>query len=122
MPIFYECDRCTACCRWPGEVRLTSKAISRIADYLGLSEFEFIQEYTRLTEDRGALALTEKSNGECIFLKGRDCIVQAVKPRQCREFPNLWNFPDFQKVCRAIPHQVGEEEYERLVREAVGEA
>ncbi|NJM55265.1 MAG: hypothetical protein HC841_04560 [Verrucomicrobiae bacterium] len=23
MPIFHECQRCTACCRWPGQVRLT---------------------------------------------------------------------------------------------------
>ena len=120
MPIFYECDRCTACCRWPGEVRLRDGEISRLASYLRVSEFDFIQQYTRLTGDRQGLALIDKPNGECIFLNDRDCVVQSVKPRQCREFPNLWNFPGFEKVCRAIPHDVTEDEYSRLVCETVG--
>ena len=117
MPIFYECDRCTACCRWPGEVRLRDGEISQLASHLGTSEFEFIQRYTRLTEDRRGLALMDKDNGECIFLEGTDCIVQPVKPRQCQEFPNVWNFPGFEKVCRAVPRHVTESEYERLVHD-----
>ncbi|MEJ0090969.1 MAG: hypothetical protein WDM80_14655 [Limisphaerales bacterium] len=31
MPIFYECQRCTACCRWPGQVRLADVEITRLA-------------------------------------------------------------------------------------------
>ena len=31
MPIFWECDRCTAYCRWPGQVRLTDADVTRIA-------------------------------------------------------------------------------------------
>ncbi|MGN6641675.1 MAG: YkgJ family cysteine cluster protein, partial [Verrucomicrobiota bacterium] len=58
--------------------------------------------------------------GECIFLEGDDCSVQSVKPQQCRDFPNLWNFPGFEKVCHAIPRQVGQEEFERLVAKASG--
>ena len=53
MPIFLECQRCTACCRWPGQVRLTDAEISRLAAFKGLSEHEFIQQFTRLTSDRG---------------------------------------------------------------------
>jgi len=30
MPIFYECQRCTACCRWPGQVRLTDEEITEL--------------------------------------------------------------------------------------------
>jgi uncharacterized protein len=116
MPIFYECDRCTACCRWPGEVRLTEPEIPALAAHLALGESEFIQKYTRLTADRRGLALAENDSGECIFLDGTDCRVQAVKPQQCRDFPNLWNFPGFEKVCRAIPRVVSEREYERLMR------
>jgi Fe-S-cluster containining protein len=56
--------------------------------------------------------------GACVFLEGDACAVQPVKPQQCRDFPNLWNFPGFEKVCRAIPRQVGEEEYARLVKAA----
>ena len=120
MPIFYECQRCTACCRWPGEVRLKEGEIARMAAHRGMSEHDFIQSFTRLTADRRGLSLTEKANGECVFLEGNDCGVQPVKPQQCRDFPNLWNFPGFEKTCRAIPRLVGAERYEELIREATG--
>ena len=101
MPVLCECQRCTACCRWPGQVRLTDEEIGQLAAHLGLSGDEFIQQHLRLTRDRRGLALMEKGNGECIFLRDRDCTVQPVKPRQCRDFPNRWNFPGFEKECLA---------------------
>ena len=103
MPIHYECVRCTECCRWPGQVRLTDAEISRLAKFLGLSEFDFIQRYTRLRADRRGLALQEKPGGECVFLEGRDCAVQPVKPGQCAGFPNTWNFPGWRDWCEAVP-------------------
>jgi uncharacterized protein len=114
MPIFWECQRCTACCRWPGQVRLASEEVSRLAAFKRLSEFEFIQRYTRLRPDRQGLALEEKPNGECIFLEGQNCAVQPAKPQQCRDFPNGWNFPGFEGICRAVPRQMTEEEYRRV--------
>lgn len=63
MPIFFACQRCTACCRWPGQVRQRDEEITRLARLQGLSEFEFIQKFTRLTSDRRGLALEEKPNG-----------------------------------------------------------
>ena len=115
MPIFYECQRCTACCRWPGQVRLSEAEITRLAAFKGISENEFIQQFTRLRWDRGGLALKEQPDGACIFLEGENCAVQPVKPQQCREFPNLWNFPGFEKICHAIPREVGEAEYQRRI-------
>jgi Fe-S-cluster containining protein len=120
MPIFYDCQRCTACCRWPGEVRVTATEIRRMAAHLGLSEEEFIQRHTRLRENRRGLALMERPNFECVLLDGDDCAVQTVKPQQCRDFPNLWRFPGFQESCRAVPREVHEVEYARLVRRATG--
>ncbi|MEO5802499.1 MAG: YkgJ family cysteine cluster protein [Verrucomicrobiota bacterium] len=115
MPIFYECQRCTACCRWPGQVVLTDAEITKLAAFKNLIEFDFIQQFMRLTEDRRGLALKDKPNGECIFLDGNDCAVQSVKPQQCRDFPNLWNFPGFEKFCKALPKIVSEQEYKKLV-------
>ena len=69
-------------------MRLREEEIGPLAAFQGLSEFEFIQRYTRLNRHRDGLALQDKPNGECIFLEGRDCLVEAVKPRQCRQFPN----------------------------------
>lgn len=120
VPIFYECQRCTACCRWPGQVRLTDAEIARIAGCLELSEHEFIQRHTRLTQDRRGLALQEQSNGACIFLAGNDCAIQSVKPQQCRDFPNLWRHPEAETQCRAIPHLVGDEEYVKQVAQVTG--
>ena len=95
MPIFLECQRCTVCCRWPGQVCLTNEEITRLAAFKGITKNEFIQQFTRLRWDRGGLALQEKPDGGCIFLEGNDCAVQSVKPQQCRDFPNLWNFSGF---------------------------
>ena len=120
MPVFLECQRCTACCRWPGQVRLTEVEITRLAEFRGLNEFDFIQQFTRLTQNRRGLALSEKPNGECIFLEGGDCTVQPVKPQQCRDFPNLWNFPGAEKSCRALPREIPDAEYIRLLAAATG--
>ncbi len=120
MPVFYECQRCTACCRWPGQVRITDAEISRMAAHLGLDEHTFIQRYTKLRGDRQALVLMDKPNGECIFLNGSNCEVQPVKPQQCRDFPNLWNYPGAEKLCRAKPLDVSVEEFRRRVSAATG--
>jgi Fe-S-cluster containining protein len=101
--IHYRCQRCTNCCRWPGFVPVGDAEITAIAQHLGLSESDFIQRYTRLRRQRDGLALTDKPNGECIFLEGRDCAIQPVKPVQCAGFPNTWNFPGWREVCEAVP-------------------
>lgn len=114
MPIFYECQHCTACCRWPGQVRLSEAEITRIATFLGMGESDFIQAHTRLAADRRGLALKDRADGECRFLAGNDCAIQTVKPRQCRDFPNRWNFPGFEKFCQAIPRDVSPDEFRQL--------
>lgn len=118
MPVFHDCQRCTACCRWPGQVRLTDAEITRIAAFLQLGESDFIQRHTRLQQDRRGLALQEQPDGTCIFLQENLCAIQAEKPQQCRDFPNLWKYPDAEKYCRAIPREVGEADYVQLVSQA----
>ncbi len=94
---------------------MTEAEITRTAAFKGLSEHEFIQQFTRLTWDRGGLALQEKPDGGCIFLEGNNCAVQSVKPQQCRDFPNLWKFPGFEKSCRAISSEISAAEYKRRI-------
>lgn len=118
MPIFHDCQRCTACCRWPGQVRLTEADITRIASFLQLGEPDFIERYTRLQQDRRGLALQEKPDGACVLLDGNLCAIQPVKPQQCRDFPNLWKYPGAEKYCQAIPREVSADEYVRLVSAA----
>ena len=115
MRVYYECQRCTACCRWPGQVVLGDAETAGLARLRNLTESDFIQRFTRIREDRQGLALQDKLNGECVFLEGGACAVESAKPQQCRDFPNGWNFPGFGEFCRAIPKVVPDAEYERLM-------
>lgn len=120
MPIFRECQRCTACCRWPGDVRVDDNEIAAIARHLNFAEAELIERFTKLRRDRQGLSLIEKPNGECVFLDGNLCRIQPVKPQQCRDFPNLWNFPGFEKTCRSKAIPVDLATYVELVSAATG--
>jgi Fe-S-cluster containining protein len=101
--VFYVCQRCTACCRWPGDVRLEDDEIARIAAFLGLPEAAFIQQFTRLRANRRGLSLMERENHECVMLDGDACRIHPVKPDQCAGFPNRWNVPGWRDFCRALP-------------------
>ena len=101
-------------------MRVTDAEITRLSAFKAMSEHDFIQQFTKLHRDRRGLVLQEKPDGSCVFLHGNDCLVQPVKPQQCRDFPNLWNFPGFEKVCHAIPRLVGDVDYRRLLADARG--
>jgi Fe-S-cluster containining protein len=101
--VTYLCQRCTNCCRWPGDVRLDEEEIPRIAAFLGMDEQTFIRKFTRLRANRTGLSLIEKDNHECVMLDGNSCRIHDVKPTQCAGFPNQWNFPGWRDVCEAIP-------------------
>ncbi|MGA0845504.1 MAG: YkgJ family cysteine cluster protein [Luteolibacter sp.] len=101
--IFYQCQRCTNCCKWPGDVRIEADEIEKIAEFLGLDESEFIARFTRLRSNRQGLSLIEKENHECVMLEGNSCRIHPVKPAQCAGFPNKWNFPGWRQVCEAVP-------------------
>ena len=101
-------------------MRLTGAEITHIAAHLGVSESEFIEGHTRVRPDRQGLSLLEKPNGECEFLAGNDCSSHSVKPQQCRDFPNLWNFPGFEKVCHAIPRDMSPDEWRQRIKAATG--
>lgn len=101
--IHYECQRCTACCRWPGVVALTDADGAAISAHLGMDERTFIERHTRPRPDRRGLSLLEKGDHSGEFLRGNDCAIQPVKPEQCRRFPNHWNFPGWREKCEAVP-------------------
>ena len=104
--IHYQCQRCTNCCRWPGDVRVSNAEVESIAAFLGMAVPVFLESFTRLRDDRRGLSLTSRPDESCIFLEGRDCSINEVKPEQCRDFPNKWNFPGWRQVCEAIPVEI----------------
>lgn len=94
---------CGNCCKWPGYVRLNDKEIDRIAAFLGITVEQFIEDYTRLTDDRRGLTLIEKENDYCIFFDDPNtCHIYPVRPRQCRDFPNRWSFDGWRNECPSI--------------------
>lgn len=97
----FECRRCGACCRVPGPVRLRAGETEQMAAYVGMGVHEFTRAYAELTRDRTGLTLIEKSDGSCVFL-GEDglCLVNPVKPRQCRDFPTAWRYPGWLEICK----------------------
>jgi len=96
------CQRCGNCCRVRGYVRLREDEIDTIADYLGLSVSDFTKSYTRVTRDRRGLSLIEHADGSCIFLRDDSlCMINDVKPAQCRDFPHVWNFAGYENLCAA---------------------
>jgi len=86
----FRCRQCGACCRWPGNVLLTDEDIAELANFLKLSEVEFIRRYTRLATNRKGLSLREGAGDDCVFLEAMRCRVYAARPQQCRNFPWHW--------------------------------
>lgn len=105
----FKCQRCGNCCKWHGFVRLKDHEVDKIAEFLEMKVGEFLDEYTVLTPDRRALSLTERSNGECCFFDAEQslCMIQAVKPQQCIDFPQLWNFDGWENECEGAKVQNG---------------
>ena len=98
----FRCRRCGACCRWRGCVKISGDEADEIAAFLAISPKEFIDRYTRLSPDRRHLSLSEKADGSCQWLAEgvpAACLLEPVKPRQCRDFPEKWNFPGWQQLC-----------------------
>ena len=87
-------------------MKIGEAEIEAMARLFGMSEFDFVQEHTRIRPQRDGLALKDKANGECVFLEDGGCRVQEAKPLQCKGFPNTWGFPGWRNVCEAVPRLV----------------
>lgn len=100
----FECLGCGACCRIPdGIVRVSDAEVARIADYLGMSEGDFISEETEVAPDRRSLILKSRADGSCAYLTDENrCAIHAVKPDKCRSFPYEWTNADSHEVCAGL--------------------
>jgi Fe-S-cluster containining protein len=56
-----------------------------IAAHLELEHDAFLARYAY--PYKGGHSLTEKKNGDCVFLRGKQCGIYEVRPTQCRTFP-----------------------------------
>ena len=99
----FVCRRCGNCCRIPGEVVLTADEAEKIAAFLDIEDQDFMDKYVRLSSDRRQLVLIGQEDAPCIFLTTEgdrsSCRINPVKPAQCRNFPEHWNYPGWESVC-----------------------
>ena len=89
----FECRQCGNCCTGaPGYVWVTKDEIRRISELLGRTDGWLAKQHLRRVGLR--YSLTEKPDGDCVFLKrerGRVlCDIYPVRPLQCRTWP-FWN-------------------------------
>lgn len=83
-----------------GYVHLREEEVETIAGFLKMPLRDFTDRYTRLTDTRTGLSLIEHDDHTCIFLEDDNtCLINDVKPLQCRNFPMKWNFKDWKKIC-----------------------
>ena len=102
----FVCQRCGACCRVPGYVRLTDEDVDALAAALGLSVEAFIEAYTELSPTRSGLVLKGDTNAPCRFLTEDNlCQVHVARPQQCRDYPERWRSAEIEAVCLAERHR-----------------
>ena len=91
--LHFGCTQCGNCCSGaPGYVWITKEEIRRVAEYLKREDGWLDKEHLRRVGLK--YSLTEKKNGDCVFLErvnGRtQCSIYPVRPLQCRTWP-FWN-------------------------------
>ncbi len=94
----FECVQCGVCCRWGGYVYITQDDVRRIANYLSMPEFAFVNTYAEMIH-RPRLTLKTKEDGRCILQEGDRCSVHSAKPKQCVSFPDHWKIKDIESFC-----------------------
>ena len=85
------CNLCDRCCIYRGDIRLTPINVCRISKFLGITNKEFIDNYTDKLKN-SPLELVFKTKGDlrmCILYDeiGKKCSIHKVKPMQCTMFP-----------------------------------
>lgn len=106
-PYSFECQQCGNCCRGQGYVYLNQQEIQRMAKFLSLNFLDFQLKYAVTNE--GRRVLKSHLNEDCIFLKDNLCMVNEVKPDQCKRWP-FWPelfrskivFEDAKSFCEGL--------------------
>ena len=97
----FRCQRCAECCRQPGFVYVSEEEAGVAARHLGLSPFDFVNQYCEL-QDRQRLVLKKNSDESCVFLSGKDCKIYPARPGQCRDFPLKWRTERSFEYCAGL--------------------
>lgn len=97
----FECEMCGNCCRNRSDpILLTGADVYRIACTLGQTMIDVVTDNTRGyigdTSHLPVIALEERMDGSCRFLRKGRCMVHQSKPAVCALYPlgRIYNFQD----------------------------
>lgn len=104
----FHCKRCGRCCTGEGYVNLDADECETIAKFLETPLEKFLEYFTiEMTGFERWLVDAEGDDRPCVFLLRDDdgiasCRIEAVKPRQCRDFPYKWRRADAKDWCKGL--------------------
>ncbi len=78
-----DCTTCGNCCIEQSPL-LTKKDVSRISEYVGLSEHEFIDNYIDTSDEEEPVF----AHRPCKFLVDRKCTIYEIRPDDCASYPH----------------------------------
>jgi Fe-S-cluster containining protein len=84
----YDCCKCNNCCKLC-VIPLKIKDVKPIAEFLKISESDFIDRYLEcsIDEGTGAESCVIKERPCCFLASDGKCKVQKCKPSACRDYP-----------------------------------
>lgn len=89
-----ECNRCGECCR-QSTCHLSLGDVPRIAKHLGMSRDELVRKLVIYRASPTHVAVKpQKTESGCVFLRGNECSIHAVKPKGGREYECWTPQPD----------------------------
>ena len=122
----FACRRCGDCCKGYGGTYITENEIDNICRFLGLERNTFVKRYCQMSGDRPVIA--QGLDGYCIFWD-KLCIIHAVKPRMCRNWPFIEsilvdprNWQAMAVSCPGMRAGVSDDQIQRCVSEFINKS
>lgn len=81
----FTCKMCGHCCQGTGGIIVSKPEWQRIADFLQISENDFLTNCTDKQGEKRRLKIG--SDKYCLFFSEKGCTIHEVKPDICRAWP-----------------------------------
>jgi Fe-S-cluster containining protein len=121
----FECTQCGACCKGFGGTYLQESDITKIAEFVGVSDSDFKQRFCVLSGNK--LVLSQQANGYCIFYH-QNCTIHSVKPQMCKRWPfldslliDITNWRIMASVCPGMRNDLDDDFLEAAIKKTMAE-
>lgn len=83
----FKCQNCGNCCKFKGYVYVTPEEIQKIAAYLNIFIFDFMNKYT-VKKNNQYLISSPIFNPTCFLDENNRCKIYPVRPKSCQTYPD----------------------------------